>query len=132
MSTNNRIGRNPFDKKPKASHLAPESSKAAQSPEITPSKKTAPSTKTKKAKKLGNASEAVQPEFVLKVSDKKAEAATKHESALNPETSIQLDAQVGEPEEQIIGELIDLPEENWQPLTAVPAQFIKQLLSRWI
>jgi hypothetical protein len=71
MSTNNRIGRNPFDKK------------------------------------LSKALHEASPDLVLKTSDKKVE-------------------------EQIIGELIDLPEENWQPLTMVPAQFFKQVISRWI
>jgi hypothetical protein len=36
------------------------------------------------------------------------------------------------PEEQIIGELIDLAEENWQPLTAVPSPFLKQIFARWM
>jgi len=35
-------------------------------------------------------------------------------------------------EEQIIGELIDLAEESWQPLTAVPSPFLKQIFARWM
>lgn len=72
MSTNNRIGRNPFDKKPKAFE----------------------------ASQIQKPTQSSEP--VLKLSDKKVEA-----------------------EEQIIGELIDLPEESWQPLSMVPSQFIK-------
>ncbi|MFL5815452.1 MAG: hypothetical protein ACJ763_17890 [Bdellovibrionia bacterium] len=126
MSTNNRIGRNPFDKKPKASIPA------AQSPASTQTVKTGQPQKTAKSKKSVKTSETVQPEFVLKVSDKKTETAKKIESFQNLETSDQLSAKTAESEAQIIGELIDLPEESWQPLTAVPSQFIKQLLSRWI
>jgi hypothetical protein len=65
------------------------------------------------AKPAPKNSTAASSKSILKVSDKKTEENKKSE-------------------EKIIGELIDLPEENWQPLSMVPAQFIKQLFSRWL
>lgn len=110
MSTSNRIGRNPFDKKPSTSLKA---AKPSENPGTSKSKK------------------------VLKTSDKKTEAATAFSAPDLATAQISMFESAAAihsaiVEEQIIGELIDLPEENWQPLTMVPAQFIRQVISRWI
>lgn len=102
MSTNNRIGRNPFEKANKLSMA------------VTPEKAEKPSTSDKSKK-------------VLKTSNNKAKKSSPSAFVIQ-ETAPAAQAQ----EDQIIGELIELPEESWQPLTAAPAGFIKQLFARWL
>ncbi len=91
-ASDNRLGRNPFDKKSKPS-------KASTS---------MPAEKASKAKKASSSNKPATPITVTATAAK----------------SIQ--------KEQIIGEMIDLPEETWQPLTFAPAGLLKELLARWL